>query len=434
AMAAGTYAVDRVTSRSRVVVTTTTPVASYRGAGRPEATAAIERAVDLFAAEVGLDPAEVRRRNLVPRFDEPHTTATGATYDTGDYPAALERALAAAGYDELRAEQARRRAAGDPIALGIGVSTYVEVTTGPRAGAEVGWVEVRGGEGGVEVVVGTGASPHGQGLATALAMVVSDHTGLPLDAVRVVHGDTDLVTGGTGTFGSRSLQLGGSAVRGAVVEVVEQARRLAAEQLEAAAEDVVLDPATGRFHVAGTPAVGRSWAEVLAAAGVPALRADHTFTATQPTYPFGAHVAVVEVDTETGDVRLRRLVACDDAGRIVNPLLAEGQRHGGIAQGVAQALYEQVVHDDDGNPLTSTFADYAVVSAAELPSFELVDQETPTFVNPLGAKGIGESGTIGATPAVHNAVCDALAHLGVRHVDMPCTPERVWRAVRDATG
>ena len=434
AMAAGTYAVDRVTSRSRVVVTTTTPVASYRGAGRPEATAAIERAVDLFAAEVGLDPAEVRRRNLVPRFDEPHTTAAGATYDTGDYPAALERALAAAGYEELRAEQARRREAGDPIALGIGVSTYVEVTTGPYAGSEVGWVEVRpGGDAGVEVVVGTGASPHGQGLATALAMLVSHHTGLPHDAVRVVHGDTDLVAGGTGTFGSRSLQLGGSAVRGAAVEVVEQARRLAAEQLEAAADDVVLDPATGRFHVAGTPAVGRTWAEVLAAAGVPALRAEHTFTATQPTYPFGAHVAVVEVDTETGDVRLRRLVACDDAGRIVNPLLAEGQRHGGLAQGVAQALYEQVVFDDDGNPLTATFADYAVVSAAELPSFELVDMETPTFVNPLGAKGIGESGTIGSTPAVHNAVCDALAHLGVRHVDMPCTPERVWRAIRDAT-
>lgn len=430
----GVYDVPAYHFECTGVFTNRTPTDAYRGAGRPEATYAIERAMDALAREVGVDPAEIRRRNYIPPDRFPYESVAGLTYDSGDYEPTLDRALELVGYEELRAEQARRREAGDPIALGIGVSTYVEVTTGPYAGSEVGWVEVRpGGDAGVEVVVGTGASPHGQGLATALAMLVSHHTGLPHDAVRVVHGDTDLVAGGTGTFGSRSLQLGGSAVRGAAVEVVEQARRLAAEQLEAAADDVVLDPATGRFHVAGTPAVGRTWAEVLAAAGVPALRAEHTFTATQPTYPFGAHVAVVEVDTETGDVRLRRLVACDDAGRIVNPLLAEGQRHGGLAQGVAQALYEQVVFDDDGNPLTATFADYAVVSAAELPSFELVDMETPTFVNPLGAKGIGESGTIGSTPAVHNAVCDALAHLGVRHVDMPCTPERVWRAIRDAT-
>lgn len=488
-MAAGTYAIPTVTSDARVVVTSTTPVASYRGAGRPEATAAIERAVDLFAAEVGLDPADVRRRNLVPAFDEPHATPSGATYDCGDFPAALDRVLAAAGYDDLRAEQSRRRAAGDPVALGIGLSTYVEVTTGPRAGSEFARVEVRragtgaghggaaggwadgpAGDGdGIEVVVATGASPHGQGLATAFAMLVAEETGVPLDAVTVVHGDTDEVARGIGTFGSRSLQLGGSAVRGAVVEIIDEARRLAADLLEAAVDDVVLDPAAGRFHVAGTPSVTRSWADVLdaaagaggrsddaatgavdrsddAAAGDPttgdaaadgvggsaSLVAQHDFGATQPTYPFGAHVAVVEVDTETGDVRLVRHVACDDAGRVLNPLLADGQRHGGIAQGAAQALYEQVAFDADANPLTTNFADYAVVSAAELPSFELVDLETPTWVNPLGAKGIGESGTIGATPAVHNAVCDALGHLGVRHIDMPCTPERVWRAIRDA--
>ncbi len=447
-MAAGTYAIPTVTSSARVVVTPTTPVGSYRGAGRPEATAALERAVDLFAAEAGLDPAEVRRRNLVPRFDGPHVTPTGATYDCGDFPAALERVLAAAGYEDLRAQQRRRREAGDRRVLGIGVSTYVEVTSGPRAGSEFARVDVQpvvrgdgaagggdSGAGGVEVVVATGTSPHGQGLATAFAMLVADEMGVPLDAVRVIHGDTDQVARGTGTFGSRSLQLGGSAVRQAVVEVVDQARRAAAELLEAAPDDVVLDVAAGRFHVVGTPAVGRTWGDVVAAvddgAG-PAFSAEHDFTTTQPTYPFGAHVAVVEVDTETGDARLVRLVACDDAGRVLNPLLADGQRHGGIAQGVAQALYEQVVFDAEGNPLTTNFADYAVVSAAELPSFELVDSETPTWVNPLGAKGIGESGTIGSTPAVHNAVCDAVAHLGVRHIDMPCTPERVWRAIRDA--
>ena len=458
-MAAGTYAIPRVTSDARVVVTPTTPVGSYRGAGRPEATAALERAVDLFAAEVGLDPAEVRRRNLVPRFDEPFVTATGTTYDCGDFPVALERVLAAAGYDDLRAAQRERRQRGDRMALGIGVSTYVEVTTGLRAGSEYARVEVRsaGGAGrpdGVEVVVATGASPHGQGLATAYAMLASEQLGLPLADVRVVHGDTDRVARGTGTFGSRSLQLGGSAVQGAARAVVDRARQVAAELLEASADDVVLDTAAGRFHVAGTPAVGRGWADVLAATATAAaaaddgggdgdgrgdadgggLRAELDFTATQATYPFGAHVAVVEVDTETGDARLLRLVACDDAGRVLNPLLTEGQRHGGIAQGAAQALYERVAYDGDGNPVTSTFADYAIVSAAELPSFELVDSETPTWVNPLGAKGIGESGTIGSTPAVHNAVCDALAHLGVRHVDMPCTPERVWRAIRAAAG
>jgi aerobic carbon-monoxide dehydrogenase large subunit len=449
AMAAGTYAIPSVTFHSRVALTSTTPVGSYRGAGRPEATAAIERAVDLFAAEVGLDPVEVRRRNLMPAFSEACTSAAGTTYDCGDYPGALERAVSAAGYDDLRAEQARRRAAGATRVLGIGVSCYVEVTSGLTAGSEYARVEIHptadgadGGEGAVEAVVTTGASPHGQGLATALAMLVADATGLPVEAVRVVHGDTDAVDRGAGTFGSRSLQLGGSAALEATNTVIAEARRRAAELMEAAVDDVVLDPATGRFHVIGAPAVGRSWADVAsgggprelagpggAGDGLTGLAAEHDFATTQPTYPFGAHVAVVDVDVETGDVRLLRLVACDDAGRVLNPLLAEGQRHGGLAQGAAQALYEQVTFDPDGNPLTANLADYAVVSAAELPSFELVDMQTPTWVNPLGAKGIGESGTIGSTPAVQNAVCDALAHLGVRHVDMPCTPERVWRAI-----
>jgi aerobic carbon-monoxide dehydrogenase large subunit len=441
-MAAGTYAIPVVEADARVVVTTTPPIGAYRGAGRPEATAAIERAVDLFAAEVDMDPAEVRRRNLLPRFDEPLTTPTGETYDCGDYPAALERALEAAGYDQLRAEQRRRRQRGDQIALGIGVAAYVEVTAGPSGGSEFARVQVRprpdpacgpDGVDGVDVVVATGSSPHGQGLDTAFAMLVADGLGVPIERIQVCHGDTDAIPRGGGTMGSRSLQLGGSAVRAAAVDVIERARRVAAELLEAALDDVEHDAAAGTFRVVGTPAVTRTWADVAAAAdsqGTP-LAADHDFQVAHPTYPFGVHVAVVEVDTETGDIRLVRLVACDDAGRILNPLLAHGQRHGGLAQGAAQALYEQVAFDAHGNPLTATFADYPIISAAELPSFELVDLETPTWVNALGAKGIGESGTIGSTPAVHNAVCDALAHLGIRHVDMPCTPATVWQAIQE---
>ena len=436
-MAPGTYAIPSVTVEVRSLVTNTVPTAAYRGAGRPEATAAIERAVDLFAAEAGLDPAEVRRRNLLPPFDEPHTTPTGTTYDCGDYAGTLATALAAAGYDKLRAEQARRREAGETLALGIGLSTYVEVTGGPAAGSEFGRVEIHPREDGdgVDVVVYTGSSPHGQGLATAFSMLAADQLGVPLERIRVLHGDTDHVARGVGTFGSRSLQLGGSAVRAAALEVIEEARRRAADLLEAPAEDIVLDSDRGVFHVVGTPTVTRSWADVAAAGDGDGngLAADADFTAEQPTYPSGTHVAVVEVDTETGQARLVRLVACDDAGRVLNPLLAEGQRHGGLAQGAAQALFEEVAFDADGNPLTTNFADYAFPSAAELPSFELVDFATPTWVNPLGAKGIGESGTIGSTPAVQNAVVDALAHLGVRHVDMPCTPERVWQAIRSAS-
>jgi carbon-monoxide dehydrogenase large subunit len=432
-MAAGTYGIPAVTCEVRSVVTNSVPTGAYRGAGRPEATAALERAVDLFAAEVGLDPAEVRRRNVLPAFDEPHAMPTGVSYDCGDYLGTLEAALGAAGYDDLRAEQRRRREAGERLALGIGLSTYVEITGGPVAGSEFGRVEVhpRVDGDGVDVVVYTGSSPHGQGLATAFSMLASDQLGVPLERVRVLHGDTDHVARGGGTMGSRSLQLGGSAVRAAAVEVVEEARRRASDLLEAPAEDVVLDTDRGVFHVVGTPTVARSWADVVAAGD--GLAADADFNAQQPTYPSGTHVAVVEVDTETGEARLVRLVACDDAGRVLNPLLAEGQRHGGLAQGAAQALFEEVAFDADGNPLTTNFADYAFPSAAELPSFELVDFATPTWVNPLGAKGIGESGTIGSTPAVQNAVCDALAHLGVRHVDMPCTPERVWRAIQSSS-
>jgi carbon-monoxide dehydrogenase large subunit len=430
-MAPGTYAIPKIECNASAVVTNTTPTVAYRGAGRPEATAAIERAMDLFAVEVGIDPAEVRRRNLVGPFDEPYTTPIGTTYDCGDYGKALDAALSAAGYDDLRAEQARRRDAGEAVVLGIGVSTYVEVTAGPTPGDEFGRVEI---ESDGSATVYTGASPHGQGHHTAFSMIASEELGIPIERIRVVHGDTDLVAKGVGTFGSRSLQLGGTAVKNAAVEVVDRARKIAAELLEASPDDVVLDRRAGAFHVTGTPAVSRTWAEVAGAADGSSLAADAEFAATQPTFPNGAHVAVVEVDTDTGEVRLVRLVAADDAGRILNPLLAEGQRHGGIAQGIAQALYEEVRFDADGNPQTANLADYAMVSAAELPSLELVTVETPTWVNPLGAKGIGESGTIGSTPAVQSAVCDALAHLGVRHIDLPCTPEKVWQAIQSAAG
>jgi carbon-monoxide dehydrogenase large subunit len=427
-MAPGTYAIPKVAVASKSVMTNTMSTVAYRGAGRPEATAAIERAMDLFAAELRLDPAEVRRRNLVQPDQFPHTTATGVTYDIGDYEGALDRVLDAAGYDELRAEQARRRAEGSVVQLGIGVSLYVEVTAGPTAGSEHARIVVE--EDG-SVTVYTGSSAHGQGHDTAFASLVSARLGVPMDRITVVHGDTDLVERGAGTMGSRSLQLGGSAVYEASGAVIERALPIAARLLDTDQHEVHFDDTVGQFVGPGGAAVAIGWAEVGGSSAFDGtlLEAVVDFQASQPTFPFGAHVAVVDVDMETGQVRLRRHVAVDDAGRILNPLLAEGQRHGGIAQGAAQALLEEVRFDDDGNPVTSNLADYAAISAAELPSFELVDMETPTPVNPLGAKGIGESGTIGSTPAVQSAVVDALAHLGVRHLDMPATPERVWRAI-----
>src|SRR5437763_11751921 len=422
-MASGVYAIPRVGFSSRSVVTNTTPIVAYRGAGRPEACGAIERAMDLYAAEIGQDPADVRRRNFIPSDQFPFTTAVGTSYDSGDYERALDLLLDAAGYEELRKRQARCRAEGGPRQMGIGLATYVEITP-PVPGGEFGAVEITA-EG--RAVVRTGSSPHGQGHATAFAMLAGEYLDLPMEAVDVVHGDTDAVPSGVGTFGSRSLQLGGSAVRLASEQVVARARELAAELLEAAPSDIVLSG--GAFHVAGTPAVARSWAEVAAAAGPDGLSAELTYEERGPTFPFGAHLAVVSVDTETGGVELVRFVAVGDAGKILNPLPAEGQVPGGLAQGVAQALYEQFRYDDDGNPLTTNLADYAFPSAAELPSFELVSCETPTDRNELGAKGIGESGTIGSTPAVWNAVVDALAHLGVTHLDIPTTPERIWTAI-----
>jgi carbon-monoxide dehydrogenase large subunit len=433
-MASAVYDIANIEVRTTSVATNTTPTVAYRGAGRPEATAAAERAMDMFAAEINKDPAEVRRMNLIAPFTEPHTTAIGQTYDVGDYAGALDRVLEAAGYQALRAEQAQRRAAGGPVQLGIGISVYVEITGGVDPMGEAARIEVHD-DGSATIYTGT--SPHGQGHDTAWSMLASAQTGIAMDRITLVWGDTDLVPVGGGTMGSRSLQHGGVAVDKAAAELVEQARRLAASLLEADESDIVLDTDSGEFHVAGTPSVSRSWADLAGSARGHAdfpdgLVHETRFDAGQATFPFGAHIAVVEVDTDTGKVRHLRHIACDDAGRVINPLLLDGQIHGGVAQGTAQALLEEVRYDSDGNPVTSNLADYAMISAAELPSFEVIHMETPTFVNPLGVKGIGESGTIGSTPAVQSAVVDALSHLGVRHIDMPATPERVWAAINSA--
>jgi aerobic carbon-monoxide dehydrogenase large subunit len=429
-MTTGPYDIPKAESVAKVVVTSTTPIGAYRGAGRPEATAAIERAMDLFATEIGVDPAEVRRKNLLAPFTEPHQTAFGALYDTGDYVAALDKALAAAGYADLRAEQAQRRASGDVRQLGIGVASYVEITgmgdgegTEPQENATV---EVH--PDGTATIL-TGTSPHGQGHATAWAMLASDELGIPVEKITLKWGDTDLIPEGGGTGGSRSLQQGGAAVQQASKELIELARLRAAAQLEANAADLVFDKSRSAFAVAGDPDASVPLTDL---AENERLLVRAVFSAPGATFPFGTHVAVAEVDTETGKATLRRVVTVDDAGVVLNPLLAEGQRHGGIAQGAAQAFLEEVVYDPDGNPLTTSFADYPFLSATEVPSFELVTMETPTTYNPLGAKGIGEAGSIGATPAVQNAIIDAVAHLGVRHIDLPATSRRVWQAMQQA--
>jgi len=429
-MAAGTYDIEKVDCGFSSLATNTTPTTAYRGAGRPEATAVIERAVDRFAVEIGMDPAEVRRRNFIAKDRFPFQTPAGALYDSGDYEGALDLLLEASNYEALRSEQKKRRSSAGNVHLGIGLSAYVEITNG-IPGGEFGSVEVLT-DG--KVLVKTGTSPHGQGHVTAWSMIVADALGVAIEDVEVIHSDTDQVARGVGTFGSRSLQTGGAAVNQAAGQVVEKAKDLAAELLEADPKDIVIDKTSGSFHVAGTPALSRSWAQLatVAVEKGEGLAAEGDFVPDGPSFPFGCHLAVVEVDEETGKVVLQRMVDVDDAGRILNPLLAEGQLHGGLAQGIAQALVEEFVYDDYGNPLTTNLADYAFITASELPSFETHFMETPTPMNVLGAKGIGESGTIGSTPAVQNAVVDALSHLGVRHVDMPTTPERVWRAIQEA--
>ncbi len=419
----GCYHIANASVGGRSLVTNTAPVTAYRGAGRPEAIYAIERAVDLYAASIGMDPAEVRRGNFVAPESFPYTNPAGSTYDSGDYGEALDRVLAAAGYDDLRAEQARRRADGDPMLLGIGIASFVESTSmGP---SELGEIELAA-DG--SLVVRTGATAFGQGHATCWAMIAADATGVPLDRITVVSGDTAEISSSGLTAASRSAQLAGSAVLTAARRLVEMGRVQAAAQLEAAEADVVLDTDTGEFHVVGSPQPRIGWADIAAQAAEP-LATVSDFEQPDNTYAFGCHLAVVEVDSATGETKLLRVVACDDAGTLINPLIAEGQVQGGIAQGAAQVLLEEMVYDADGNPLATNLVDYPAISAPDLPSFELIGMETPTPLNPLGAKGIGESGTVGAGPAVLNAVHDAVAHLGIHHIEMPTTPQRLWRAL-----
>ena len=436
-MSVGVYEVPRVRFDAKTVLTNNTTVGAYRGAGRPEATQLIERVLDVAADEIGIDPAEIRRINFMRPDTFPRTTITGANYDSGEYEKALDAVLEASGYAELRAEQAARRASSDAKQIGIGLSSYVEVTAPVGLHVEWGACEVNA-DGSATVFAGTSA--HGQGHRTAFAMLASDVLGIPMERITLVNSDTSRVPRGSGTLGSRSLQTAGSAIHVASEGVLERAKQIAAHLLEASPEDVVVGD--GGLQVAGVPSKAVSWPELAAAsqdaAKLPdglepgALRHELDFDGTDSTFPFGAHVSVVEVDTETGGVTMLRHIAVDDCGRILNPLLVRGQQHGGIAQGAAQALYEHVMYDTDGNPVTSNLTDYAIPSPAELCSFETSNTQTDSPRNPLGAKGIGESGTIGSTPAIQNAVVDAVSHLGIKHIDMPCTPERVWTAISNA--
>ena len=440
-MANGTYNLPKLRFDVAVAITNTSPTGAYRGAGRPEATALFERAMDQASIELGIDPLEIRRNNFIQPDQFPFDTLTGWTYDTGNYIVPLEKAAELIGYDDLRAEQRERREKNSNLALGIGVASYVEVTSG-GGGSEYASVEIHD-DGTATMKAGTSA--HGQGHQTSFAMIVSDYTGIPVEDIKLIQSDTDIIPRGGGTGGSRSLQLGGSAIRNATEAVIEKARTLAAHLLEASPDDIVINTDQGTVGVAGVPATAVTWAELAQAAltelpdgildqtdEMEGLAAQLDFQQENGTFPFGTHISAVEVDLETGAVTLLRHVAVDDAGTVINPLIFEGQQQGGISQGISQALFEEVLFDEYGNPLTGNLMDYAFPSAAEMIYFATHHTVTPTHLNPLGAKGIGEASTIGSTPAVQNAVIDAIAHLGVRHLDMPCTPERVWKAITEA--
>jgi carbon-monoxide dehydrogenase large subunit len=430
ALLAQVYRIPVVAWTSSPYVTNTVPVVSYRGAGRPESAALTERAIDLFAAEIGADPVTVRRRNLIAADAFPYHSPTGVVYDSGDYETTLDVALDAIDYPSVRAEQARRRAAREPALLGIGVAMFVDRTA--AGGGEYGAVELT--DDGA-LLIRTGSTPYGQGHHTAWSMLASERLGIPMDRITVVHGDTDLVPRGSVTGGSRSAQKAGSAVAQASDALVALGRAVAAELLEAGVDDVVLDlgATTGRFHVAGVPSRTVSWDEIATERAHDPLQCEADFEGEGGSCPHGAYACVVTIDADTGKVTIERMVAVDDAGTILNPLLAEGQVHGGLGQGISQALFEEFVYDEQGQPLTANFLDYLLPCAADLPSYETLSTVSPSPNNPLGVKGIAESGTIGAPPAVQNAVVDALAHLGVHHLDMPLAPERVWRAITGAS-
>ena len=441
------YKMDAYRFTCTGVFTSKTPTDAYRGAGRPEATYAIEHLMDDLAAELGMDPLELRERNWIKHEEFPYTTIAGLTYDSGNYEAATESAKELFHYDQLRSEQAERNAAGSSVRLGIGVSTFTEMcglapsrVLGSLAYAAGGWehASIRMlPTGKVEVV--TGSSAHGQGHETAWSQIVADQLGVPFEDVRVLHGDTAIAHKGMDTYGSRSLVVGGTAIVNACDKVRQKARVIAAAMLEVSPDD--LEWSDGRWAVRGDPDQGKAIGEIAFAAfaahnlpdGVePSLDSDATYDPDNFSFPHGTHLCAVEVDTETGQVRIRSYVAVDDVGVVVNPLIVEGQVHGGIAQGVAQALYEEAAYDSSGNLVTASLADYLIPSAADLPSFTTARTTTPSTLNPLGVKGVGEAGTIASTPAVVNAIVDALRPFGVSDVPMPCTPERVWRAINDA--
>ena len=443
------YKMDSYDFTCTGVFTNKTPTDAYRGAGRPEATYAIERIVDELAAEIGMEPMELRKKNWIKHDEFPFTTVAGLTYDTGNYEAATEKALAMFDYDGLRAEQAQRRASGDPVQLGIGISTYTEMcglapsrTLGALKYVAGGWEHctVRAlPTGKIEVVTGT--SPHGQGHETAWSQIASSILGVPVEDIEVIHGDTGRVPYGMDTYGSRSLAVGGQAIKAASERLVEKARVIAAHQLECSASD--LEFINGSFQVKGDPsktqALGAVAFEAFTAHNLPpgvepTLQGEATIDPGDFSYPHGTHLAAMEVDTETGQVKLRKYVCVDDVGMQVNPMIVTGQVHGGVAQGIAQALFEGAEYDDDGNLLTASLADYLIPSAADLPSFETGSTVTPSTTHPLGTKGVGEAGTIASTPAIINGIVDALRHLGVTEVAMPASPQTVWRTIQAAKG
>ncbi|MFP3880891.1 MAG: xanthine dehydrogenase family protein molybdopterin-binding subunit [Actinomycetota bacterium] len=436
-MAVGPYAIPKVEFRWRSVLTNTTPVHAYRGAGRPEATMALERVIDQLADELDLDPAEARRRNFISASGFPHVTAVGERYDSGDYESALDLALETSGYHRARREQEERRLSGARLQLGIGVSSYVEITAG---GGREDWgaVEVHP-DGGATVY--SAALSQGHSHETTFPQIVSEILKIPGDQIRFVQGDTDLIAHGGGTMASRSLQIAGSTILAAGEKALHKARSVFAFHTEAPLDDVVqLDD--GRISVVEVPSSAMTLGEIAAVAADPSnladdmepgLRGEGNWEQEEATFPFGTHVCVVEIDTESGDVRVLRHVACDDAGTILNRMVVDGQVHGGVAQGVGQALFEKFTYDD-GNPLTANLTTYLIPTAATLPMFTVDHTETETPENPLGAKGIGEAGTIGSTPAVVNAVIDALSPFGIRHLDMPLTPSKIWEAVTAGRG
>jgi carbon-monoxide dehydrogenase large subunit len=448
-MVAGCYKIPNIHVDVKGVYTNTAMVDAYRGAGRPEATFVIERVCDLVADSTGLDPAEVRRRNFIQPEDFPYDTGIGMLpYDSGNYAPALEKALQQVGYQDLLNEQEQRRADGSSKLLGIGISSYVEVCgiapskwiglSGEGWGAGL-WesAEVRVYLTG-KVTVTTGSLPHGQGHETTFAQLVADRLGVPYDDIEVEHSDTKGTPFGFGSYGSRSLAVGGTAIYKSVDKVVEKAKLLAAHMLEAAAEDIEYED--GKAWVKGSPEQAKTIQDIALQAHVaydlpagmePGLEAVTYYDPPNCTFPFGTHVCVVEVDRDTGQVEIVKYVAVDDVGNVINPMIVDGQLHGGIAQGIAQAMYEGAAYADNGELITATMNDYAIPKASMLPTYELDRTVTTTDVNPMGAKGAGEAGTIGSTPAVANAVVDALSHLGIKHLDMPYTPERVWRAMQN---